>query len=232
MRTGRVQGLRGFMKETVQRVLLDRGFIVTMALRYLERNREIDLAKYAGDYVRNSSLELVAHEINAGGIKGSAAEVGVYRGDFAKIINEVFPDRTLYLFDTFEGFSGKDLPVEKSRAFSSGTQDFSDTSVETVLKKMKTPENCVIRKGYFPDSAIGVDDEFVFVSIDADLYKPIYDGLSFFYPRMAKGGYIFVHDYNNDEYKGAKEAVRRYCREAGIGYFPLTDACGTAIISK
>lgn len=220
------------IKEALQRFLLERGFVLTMPLRYLERNRGIDLSKYAGDYVRNSSLELVAHEVNTKGIKGSTAELGVYRGDFAKIINELFPDRKLYLFDTFEGFSRKDLALEKSQAYSSGTQDFSKTSIEAVLKKMKNPANCIIKKGYFPESAIDVDDEFAFVSIDADLFQPIYDGLNFFYPKLAGGGYLFVHDYNNDEYKGAKAAVRQYCSENGIRYFPLPDACGSAVISK
>lgn len=220
------------IKETLQNVLLGRGLVLTMTPRYLERNREIDLSKYAGDYVRNSSLELAANEINSKDIKGSVAELGVYRGDFAKIINELFPDRKLYLFDTFEGFSEKDLAMEKSRAFSSGTYDFSKTSIKTVLKKMKAPANCIIKKGHFPESAIDVKDEFAFVSIDADLFKPIYDGLNFFFPMLARGGYIFVHDYNNDEYKGAKAAVRQYCSENGIGYFPLTDACGTAVILK
>lgn len=220
------------LKKIIQGVLLDRGLVLTMTPRYLERSRKIDLSKYAGDYVRNSSLEMVAHEIDTGNIPGSTAELGVYRGDFARIINEVFPDRTLYLFDTFEGFDQQDLGIEKDSGFSGGTQDFSGTSVEMVLEKMPNPANCVIRKGYFPESAAGVEDDFAFVSIDADLYKPIVDGLSFFYPRLARGGYIFVHDYNNDEYKGAKAAVRQFCREQGVGFFPLPDACGSAVITK
>lgn len=203
-----------------------------MAMRYMKRNRGIDLSKYAGDYVRNSSLELVAHEIITNSITGSVAELGVYRGDFARIINEAFPDRKLYLFDTFEGFNKQDIQVDRKQDYSAGSQDFSKTSIDLVLRKMKTPGNCIITPGYFPESAAGVADIFAFVSIDADLYKPVYDGLSFFYPLLAKGGYIFVHDYNNDEYKGARAAVMEYCREMNIAYFPLPDACGTAVICK
>ena len=118
---------------------MSHGLVLTMTMRYLQRKRDIHLPKYAGDYVRNSSLELVAHEINTQGVKGSVAELGVYRGDFAKIINEAFPDRKLFLFDTFEGFSGEDISVDKDKSYSSGSQDFSRTSVEMILKKMRTP---------------------------------------------------------------------------------------------
>ena len=220
------------IQESIQRSLLSRGIVLTMTLRYMKRARGIGIAKYAGDYVRNSTLELVAHEINSNGIRGSVAELGVYRGDFARIINEAFPDRKLYLFDTFEGFDRQDVLVDRNRDYSSGAQDFSETSVEIVLGKMKTPGNCIVKPGYFPESAAGVGDVFAFASIDADLYKPVFDGLFFFYPRLAKGGYIFVHDYNNDEYKGTRAAVKEYCREMDIPYLPLPDACGTAVLCK
>jgi O-methyltransferase len=224
--------LMAMIKQSVQKALMSRGFVLTMTMRYLRRKRGISLPKYAGDYVRNSSLELVAHEISSKKITGNVAELGVYRGDFARIVNELFPDRKLYLFDTFEGFDRHDAAADKAKAYSAGNQDFSRTSIETILKKMPHPGTCVIKKGRFPESAAGLEDSFAFVSIDADLYAPIYDGLRFFYPRLSRGGYIFVHDFNNDEYKGAREAVLRFCGENNIPYVPMTDTCGTAVLSK
>ncbi len=220
------------IRKIIQRVLLSRGIVLSQVLKYLSRERSIDLAAYAGDYVRNSSLELVAHEINERQITGSVAELGVYRGDFAKIINEVFPDRKLYLFDTFRGFRDVDVETDKQRSYSAGDQDFTKTSIDLVLGKMKYPSNCIVKPGYFPDTARDVRDIFAFVSIDADLYRPIYDGLCFFYPQLAKGGCLFVHDYNNDGYQGAHKAVSQFCRENNIEFFPLPDACGTAVIYK
>src|SRR5207244_2449439 len=93
-------------------------------------------------------------------------------------------------------------------------------------------EKCIPVKGFFPASAKDVNQEFVFVSIDADLYQPIYSGLQFFYPKLVKGGYIFVHDFNNDDYKGARKAVLQFCKENDISYLPLPDTGGTAVISK
>lgn len=203
------------------------------SMQNIGRSRNMNLFVDNDDYVRISSLELVAHEICSGNIQGSVAELGVYQGDFAKKINAVFPDRRLYLFDTFTGFSASDILVEQNEMFSNSQEAyFSNTSEETVISKMPYPENCIIKKGYFPETADGLEENFAFVSIDADLYNPIFEGLSYFYPRLSKGGYIFVHDYNNIRFKGAKEAVQQYCKANKVSYFPLSDICGTVVIVK
>lgn len=84
----------------------------------------------------------------------------------------------------------------------------------------------------FPETCKGIDDTFALVSLDADLFKPMYEGLKFFYPRMENGGYIILHDYNNKQYKGTKEAVRMYCKEQNINVVPLCDLHGSAVIIK
>lgn len=184
------------------------------------------------DYVRYRTLELCAEEINLKKIKGNIAEVGVYRGNFAEKLNILFGDKKIYLFDTFEGFDQKDVALEQKNNFSPGTQNFSNTSVQLVLDKMKHKENAIIKKGFFPETAVDVDDTFCFVSLDADLYQPILEGLRFFYPRLQNGGYIFIHDFNNEEYKGSRKAVMEFCEEHRINYLPIPDNGGSAIISK
>ncbi|MDR2169122.1 MAG: TylF/MycF family methyltransferase [Planctomycetaceae bacterium] len=188
--------------------------------------------------MRCSSLELVGHEIYENNISGAVAEVGVFRGDFAQFINLTFPDRKFYLFDTFEGFNENDAKVEIEKGYTSELfndirdDDFSNTSIKHVLNKMKYPNNCIIRKGYFPQTAENIDEKFAFVSLDTDLFEPIYSGLQYFYPRMELGGYIFVHDFNNKHYSGAKAAVKKFAKEFHVPYFPLTDIEGSAIIVK
>lgn len=184
------------------------------------------------DYVRYANLVLCYEEISNKKLSGNIAEVGVYRGDFSKRLNVLFPGKKLYLFDTFEGFGEKDIVFEKKKGFSEGSQDFSKTSIELVKSKMKYPENCIFKKGYFPESAKGLDDTFCFVSLDADLYLPIYEGLTFFYPKLVPGGFIFVHDFNNNAYPGAREAVIKFCHEKSIGYVPIPDVGGTVIVTK
>jgi O-methyltransferase len=211
--------------------LLDRKKIfISNSLVYLNRKRSIDRSYF--DYVRVATLELVSHEINKNNLKGNLAEVGVYKGKFARYINYYFPERVLYLFDTFEGFDNRDIINETNNKFSAGDQDFTDTSIESVLKLMPFPLKCRPVKGFFPESAIHITDEFVFVSLDADLYEPIYSGLHFFYPKLVSGGYIFVHDFNNDSYRGARQAVENFCSEQKVNYLPLPDLGGSAIIMK
>lgn len=184
------------------------------------------------DYVRYATLGLCFEEIMKNEVPGNVAEVGVYKGDFAKRLNTIFNDRRLYLFDTFEGFTQQDITVEQQNGFSNGNQDFSDTSIRLVESKMPYPQNCIFQKGYFPQTAEGINDQFCFVSLDADLFLPIYEGLNFFYPRLQPGGYIFIHDFNNDQYKGARKAVQQFCKENHTHYSPIPDNGGTALITK
>jgi len=212
------------------KVLLNKKISITSTLSYLDRKREID-ANYF-DYIRLSTLELLSFEIKKRNLEGNVAELGVYQGKFARLINKFFPERQLYLFDTFEGFDKRDVIREKSQNLSSGEQDFSDTSIASVLKQMPFPDKCIPVKGFFPGSAKGIEDSFVLVSLDADLYDPIYAGLNFFYPRLVHGGYILIHDFNNDNYKGSRKAVEQFCVEQHINFIPLPDSGGSAIISK
>ncbi|HEY0433310.1 MAG TPA: TylF/MycF/NovP-related O-methyltransferase [Chitinophagaceae bacterium] len=203
---------------------------ISASLDYLQRERNID--KNYFDSIRLSTLELICFEINKKQLEGNAAELGVYKGKFARYINSFLPGRKLYLFDTFEGFDPRDVSGEQKQNLSSASQDFSDTSVAGVLRQMPFPDQCIPVKGFFPESAAHIEDRFVLVSLDADLYHPIYAGLQYFYPRLVAGGYILVHDFNNDSYKGARKAVEQFCQEAHVGFVPLPDSGGSAIITK
>ncbi|HRP90567.1 MAG TPA: TylF/MycF/NovP-related O-methyltransferase [Edaphocola sp.] len=213
----------------ISNLLATKNLYLTKSLNYKNKSGLLPINL---DYVRYATLTLCQEEITAKGIGGNIAEVGVFRGDFAKRLNVLFPDKKLYLFDTFEGFSKDDVQFEKNNKYSSGAQDFSGTNIELVRSKMKYPENCIFKKGRFPETAADLEDQFCFVSLDADLFLPIYSGLEYFYPRLSKGGYIFIHDFNNSGYSGARDAVIKFCNENNIGFVPIADSGGTAIISK
>jgi len=184
--------------------------------------------------IRQSTMYLLAKEIQEAGIEGDLAELGVFQGEFASAINDALPDRTIYLFDTFEGFADEDIRVEEANGFSFAKEgDYSDTSAEAVLAALPHPEKAVVCKGYFPETAhMAGDSRFALVSIDADLYQPIKEGLKFFWPRMERGGYIIIHDYNNMQYKGAGQAVKEFCRENNLFAVPLADLHGSVILLK
>lgn len=183
--------------------------------------------------IRLATLKLIAKEVKKRNIQGDVAELGVYQGEFAAEINALFPKRNIYLFDTFEGFDRRDIEIEKKNQFSnSEIGKFNDTSMEAVSNRLPYKEQAVFKKGYFPHTAFGIDANFAIVSLDADLYQPIYEGLKFFYPRMSAGGYIIIHDYNNTQFSGVREAVQQFCREENVFVVPICDLHGTAVIVK
>ncbi len=166
-------------------------------------------------------------------IPGCVAEAGVFQGEFARVINEFFPDRILYLFDTFEGFDEKDIVLEQENGYSAAKPGYLNiTSEEIVLNKMKFPFNCRIKKGYFPETAIGIEDMFCFVNLDMDLYKPTLEGLHFFWPQMEKGGIIMVYDYYSEGYKGVRAAVKEFVTQYGVIPFPIGDSISVALQKK
>lgn len=167
------------------------------------------------------------------GTEGAVAELGVYQGEFSKVIGAHFRTNRFYLFDTFEGFPERDARHDQESFMSPAqTGYFSNTSAEAVLEKICNPDRCVVRKGYFPDTADGILDKFIFVNLDADLYLPTKEGLSFFFERLQPGGILLVHDYFSTVYTGVKKAVDDFCDRTGAAALPIGDTLSIAIIKK
>lgn len=171
-------------------------------------------------------------------IKGAVAECGVADGNCAKFINYAFPDRRLYLFDSFEGFKEEELREEIKYSKDLGGTPLErnpfkkEYDMERLMKKMTNPKNVIIKKGFFPESTVGVEDRFCFVNLDMDLYIPMYEALCFFWERMERGGVILLHDYYHPYLEGVKRAVNDF--ESKIGYniyrTPIGDSCSIALI--
>ncbi|MHB1034221.1 MAG: TylF/MycF/NovP-related O-methyltransferase [Pirellulales bacterium] len=135
---------------------------------------------------------------------GDMAEVGVFQGVSAKLICEAKGERTLHLFDTFEG-----LP--KSTEKDGGVHDEGQYahSLASVRDYLEGYGNVHFYKGLFPESAGPIADKtFSFVHLDVDLYESTLEGLRFFYPRMLPGGVIVSHDYSI--LGGVKAAVNEF----------------------
>ncbi|MCI8855584.1 MAG: hypothetical protein HFH26_03430 [Clostridiaceae bacterium] len=209
-----------------------KGMAVSMHLTSVAEALD-DIVYQTADLTRTSALSLAVDEIKRRQLPGETAELGVAAGKFAAVINALLPEKKLYLFDTFEGFPDADLEFDRAQQYSNQRPgSYSGIDLNQVMGKMHAPENCILRKGWFPDTAEGLEEQFCFVSIDCDLFKPIYAGLNWFYPRMVKHGYLFVHDYRSKYFLGVKEALARFADEQGISYMVLPDNTGTAVIIK
>lgn len=184
---------------------------------------------------RIAVMRLLAEQIAQYHIPGDVAELGVFQGAFSTLINAAFPTRTLHLFDTFEGFSEKDVTIEQTEKYS-GAQigDFHSTSVESVLKRLPYPEKAVIHKGWFPDTfdQLACIPHFCFVSLDADLYAPTAAGLPRFYEYLSPGGVLLIHDVYSTQFSGCRRAVEEFCARQKLLPDPVCDLHGSAIIRK
>jgi O-methyltransferase len=147
-----------------------------------------------GNRVR--SFKRTAQLIKDLALSGNVAECGVLYGNFAQHINYMFPDKKLYLFDSFEGyFNEQDVAVETQLGNNQYTKvgrfDYEagiDVAIKRVMRKMIFPENVIVKQGWVPDTFSGVNDTFCFVSLDMDLYQPMFEAIKFFYPLMVSGG--------------------------------------------
>lgn len=180
----------------------------------------------SNDYARLATLELLCRRL--ADVPGAAAELGVYRGFFARCINALLPDRQMYLFDSFEGFA------EETQAAESFQAAHRNTAVHKVFSIMPHPEKITLKPGFFPESLEGLEERFCLVSLDVDFYQTTLDGLRYFWPRLEKGGYLLLHDWGNPKLPGVAAAVTRFEAEIGatLSAVPLCDIGGTLVLCK
>jgi hypothetical protein len=166
-----------------------------------------DVLKSKNSFIKNSS-EIVYEKQ----LQGCIALCKIYQGTTAKKLNECFPDRTLYIFDS---------------------HDASFT-----LPLMPFPENLKIITGELKNTFKSISDNFVFVTIDFEKYKEILAALEAFYPKMTKNGIILIHDYffgtynkpNSGIMREVREAVHEFCGKQNIGFMPIGDESSVAIV--
>ena len=222
------KGIRVYKPEYIREIQYDNIFIGSMTghdemIEQMIRNN-VDINKIDDSYslgerkFKYKILSDFAKIVYGGGYSGSVAELGVFQGEYAKKINENFPDRMLYLFDTFTGFDQRDrndqidiLSDSDNSSLYTACDYLEATTVDLVMDKMRYPEKCIVKKGYFPETAMDVNDKFIFVSIDVDLYKPTLEGLRYFWSKMVENGIIIIDDYFS--YEGVRKAVHDFAKE-------------------
>jgi O-methyltransferase len=139
-------------------------------------------------------------------LHGEVCEVGVYKGGSAKLLAKYCPDKTVYLFDTFDGMPDVDPTKDVHHK-----GDFADTSVEGVTQFLSDCNNVRIFKGFFPNTATPIENlKFSLVHVDVDIFTSVKACCEFFYPRMVSGGIIVFDDYAVLSCPGATLAVDEF----------------------
>jgi len=181
------------------------------------------------------SLIRAVDYVEENNIPGDFVECGVWRGGsvmamIAQLKNLNAPERTIWLYDTFEGMTEPTSHDVDSVAGVSAAQLLDSTDVadgnnvwcvasledvEANLSNTKYPqERLVFVKG---DVALTLSEKapekIALLRLDTDWYESTKAELEILYPKLVPGGVCILDDYGH--WKGARKAVDEYFEQLG-----------------
>lgn len=116
----------------------------------------------------NNRIDHLKFCANAVSVEGSICEFGVWKGETLKVLSNLFPEKTIYGFDSFAG-----LPETWYRSFDRNRRS---EAYEFALPHVPLfDENVSLEVGWFestiPNWMNGTDDSLSLIHIDSDLYS-------------------------------------------------------------
>jgi predicted O-methyltransferase YrrM len=151
---------------------------------------------------------------------GNIIEFGSFRGGsaifMATVCAELYPGRTIYALDTFEG-----MPETDKRIDAHNKGDFNSTSFEEVEKAIADAglNNVRLIKGLFEEttpSVLAESGALALAHIDCDIRSSCVYARSAIAQNMVRGGYIVFDDATISSCLGATEAVEELIQETGV----------------
>lgn len=150
------------------------------------------------------NIDFIATQIN--NIDGDIVECGVWKGGMVAYMAEVFPDRTVWACDSFQGCPRTIDQIKYPETWENeNTQEHiglwsADISyLRTTLQKYEIPtEQVKILPGWFKDTLVPdvcPINQIALLRIDGDLYSSTYEVLEYLYPKVVKGGFVIFDDY-------------------------------------
>jgi O-methyltransferase len=166
---------------------------------------------------RGRTLYRLARDVERLGIPGALLDCGAWNGGSSALLSAGAPSRAVWAFDSFEGLPPPG-PIDKY-----ADVDWIDNcraaeeNVREAFCRFAYPERLHVVKGWFaltfPQAAADIP-AVALLHADADWYDSILLTLETFYPRVSRGGYVVIDDYNF--WKGAHEATEEFRRRLGI----------------
>ena len=106
-------------------------------------------------------------------------------------------------------------------------------SIETVENIFKEFNNVYLVKGWIPEVFESLDkkNNYKFVHLDVDLYKPTLESLEYIYDKVVKGGVIITDDFQSPLFPGNQKAWVEFFKSRGITNW-LALPSGQAVIIK
>jgi hypothetical protein len=143
-------------------------------------------------------------------IPGEFWEMGVYQGGSAGLIGKLGEEKTLRLFDSFQGVS-EPGPEDQPTA-----EDLNEPAMwagewrgDVKRAALNIGREAIFHVGWIPETFAQVpqDAKVSFAHVDVDLYRPTKDSLQFILPRLSEGGIIVVDDFDIPRNPGVRKAV-------------------------
>ena len=169
-------------------------------------------------------LGFVEAIINKGNVK-NIAECGCYLGHSSYAISKYLLknnfNQKFCIFDSFEGLSdpvdsdlksaSSNITTSRLKKLFGGNERMFKGDYSDYISLMNDFEFINIYKGWIPERFHEVSNlEFSLVHIDVDIYQPTLDSIKFFYPRLEKGGVIYIDDYGRPYWPGCDKAIHEF----------------------
>jgi hypothetical protein len=157
-------------------------------------------------------------------------EIGVFKGDFSKIIFNRLNPVELHLIDIFEGVMCSGDKDGNNIVWTNLNEEY-----EKLLNLYKENKNVIIHKGKSYDIIKDFKDNyFDLIYIDGDhSYNGVKNDLNISYLKTKKNGFICGHDYNENKFYDVVKAVNEFCDEKKLKIDYLTkDGCPSFCIEK
>ena len=162
------------------------------------------------NYCRNLTLiEKFRH------LSGCIVECGVWRGGMIAGIAQVLgPQKTYYLFDSFEGLpEAKKIDGEEAMKWQKTNPIDSCRTEETYAYEamnLSGVQNFEIIKGWFSKtlSNLKLKERIAILRLDADWYSSIAECLNYLYEQVIPGGLIIFDDYYT--WDGCSKAIHDF----------------------
>ena len=185
---------------------------------------------------RMYAVHQAAGHVARAGIPGDYVECGVWRGGSSMMAALTFKqagdrDRTMWLYDTFEGMpeptsedapnaiEGADVHDEWARNEASDHNDWCYAPLDEVRANMRSAgvegERLQLVKGKVEETIPAtIPERISLLRLDTDWYESTKHELDHLYPLLSPGGVLIIDDYGH--WPGARQAVDEYLAEHGI----------------
>lgn len=158
------------------------------------------------------------------------AEIGVFKGEFSRIILQIINPQLFYLIDPWEG------KIESGDKNGNNIEYIDGNSyyINNIIKEFLFLPQIKILKHYshiinsFPNNYL----DWIYIDGAHD-YNTVKHDLTSSYPKIKQGGYIMGHDYTTNMFPGLVRAVDEFCLEYNLSIKYLTeDGCPSYLIVK